>query len=89
MARKTGQIIGRASRTWVVRVYVGRDAETKKRMYLNKTIQGGLEVARVIAFLASDLASFVTGSAVMVDGGLLVPAGGMAFQDSGTGAIKA
>jgi NAD(P)-dependent dehydrogenase (short-subunit alcohol dehydrogenase family) len=47
------------------------------------------EVARVIAFLASDLASFMTGSAVMVEGGLLVPAGGMAFQESGTGATKA
>ncbi|MGH9397142.1 MAG: SDR family NAD(P)-dependent oxidoreductase [Terriglobia bacterium] len=47
------------------------------------------EVARVIAFLASDLASFMTGSAVMVDGGLLVPAGGMGFQESGTGAGKA
>jgi len=47
------------------------------------------EVARVIVFLASDLASFVTGSAVMVEGGLLVPVGGMAFQDSGTGATKA
>jgi len=47
------------------------------------------EVARVIVFLASDLASFVTGSAVMVDGGLLVPVGGMASQDSGTGATKA
>ena len=47
------------------------------------------EVARVIIFLASDLASFVTGSAVMVDGGLLVPVGGMAFQESGTGARKA
>lgn len=46
------------------------------------------EVARVIAFLASDLASFVTGAAVAVDGGLLVPAGGMAFQESGTGASK-
>lgn len=43
------------------------------------------EVARVIAFLASDLASFVTGSAVTVDGGLLVPIGGMAFQKTGTG----
>lgn len=43
------------------------------------------EVARVIAFLASDAASFMTGSAVMVDGGLLVPAGGMGFQESGTG----
>jgi NAD(P)-dependent dehydrogenase (short-subunit alcohol dehydrogenase family) len=47
------------------------------------------EVARVIVFLASDLASFVTGSAVMVDGGLLVPVGGMAFQESGTGSMKA
>jgi NAD(P)-dependent dehydrogenase (short-subunit alcohol dehydrogenase family) len=44
------------------------------------------EVARVIAFLASDDASFVTGAAIAVDGGLLVPTGGMAFQESGTGA---
>jgi NAD(P)-dependent dehydrogenase (short-subunit alcohol dehydrogenase family) len=46
------------------------------------------EVARVIVFLASDHASFMTGSAVMVEGGLLVPAGGMAFQETGTGATK-
>lgn len=47
------------------------------------------EVARVIVFLASDLASFVTGAAYAVDGGLLVPAGGMASQEAGTGAGKA
>jgi len=47
------------------------------------------EVARVIVFLASDLASFVTGAAINVDGGLLVPVGGMSFQESGTGAAKA
>ena len=47
------------------------------------------EVARVIVFLASERASFMTGSAVMVEGGLLVPVGGMAFQSSGTGATKA
>ncbi|HUJ95733.1 MAG TPA: SDR family oxidoreductase [Terriglobales bacterium] len=47
------------------------------------------EVARVIAFLASDLASFVTGTTVVADGGLMVPLGGMAFQESGTGAKKA
>jgi hypothetical protein len=28
----------------------------------------------------------MTGSAVMVEGGLLAPVGGMAFQESGTGA---
>ena len=43
------------------------------------------EVAQVIVFLASDLASFVTGAAYAVDGGLLVPAGGMAFQEGGLG----
>jgi NAD(P)-dependent dehydrogenase (short-subunit alcohol dehydrogenase family) len=42
------------------------------------------EVAHVVMFLASDLASFVTGAAIPVDGGLLVPTGGMAFQNSGT-----
>lgn len=47
------------------------------------------EVADVIVFLASDLASFVTGAAVAVDGGLLVPTGGMAFQEVGTGGTKA
>ena len=47
------------------------------------------EVARVIVFLASDLASFVTGAAYAVDGGMLVPAGGMAFQEAGLGATKA
>jgi len=47
------------------------------------------EVAHVIVFLASDLASFVTGAAIAVEGGLLVPVGGMAFQESGTGASDA
>ncbi len=46
------------------------------------------EVANAIAFLANDLASFITGSALPVDGGLLVPIGGMAFQKSGTGGAK-
>lgn len=35
------------------------------------------EIARAIAFLASDWASFITGTSLVVDGGLLVPAGGM------------
>jgi hypothetical protein len=46
MARKVGQIIRRGARTWLVRVYNGRDAETKKRKYLNQTIHGGLHEAQ-------------------------------------------
>lgn len=43
------------------------------------------EVANAIAFLASDWASFITGTTLVVDGGLLVPTGGMGFQESGIG----
>ena len=35
------------------------------------------EVANAIVFLASDWASFITGVTLVVDGGMLVPAGGM------------
>lgn len=44
------------------------------------------EVANAIAFLASDWASFITGTALLVDGGMLTPTGGMGFQEGGTGA---
>ena len=46
MAGKVGQIIRRGTRTWLVRVYSGRDVETKKRTYLNQTIQSGLRDAQ-------------------------------------------
>lgn len=45
------------------------------------------EVARAIVFLASDWASFITGATLAVDGGMLVAAGGMSFQESGTGSV--
>ena len=46
MARKVGQIVGRGRSTWLVRVYNGRDPETKKRQYLSQTIHGGLRDAQ-------------------------------------------
>ncbi len=57
-----------------------------KRMHALGRVGRPEEVANAIVFLASDWASFITGTALLVDGGMLVPSGGMAFQESGTGA---
>jgi len=47
MARKVGQIIARGERTWLVRIYLGRDPETRKRKYHNRTIHGPVRQAQV------------------------------------------
>jgi NAD(P)-dependent dehydrogenase (short-subunit alcohol dehydrogenase family) len=60
--------------------------ETCNRMHPLGRIGRPEEVASAIAFLASDWASFITGTALLVDGGMLVPTGGMGFQEGGTGA---
>ena len=59
------------------------------RMHLRGKMGKPEEVARVMVFLASDLASFITGAAIAVDGGIMVPVGGMAFQEGGLPAPKA
>jgi integrase len=46
MARKVGQIIARGDRRWLIRVYLGRDHETKKRNYHNRTIRGSMREAQ-------------------------------------------
>jgi hypothetical protein len=46
MSRKTGQIIARGDSRWLVRVYLGRDRETGKRAYNNRTIYGSLRHAQ-------------------------------------------
>lgn len=60
--------------------------ETCDRMHAMGRIGRPEEVAQSVAYLASSWASFITGAALLVDGGMLVPAGGMGFQESGTGA---
>jgi NAD(P)-dependent dehydrogenase (short-subunit alcohol dehydrogenase family) len=56
------------------------------RMHAMGRIGQPEEVANAIAYLASPLASFITGAALVVDGGMLVPAGGMGFQEAGPAA---
>jgi integrase len=46
MSRKIGQIIARGERRWLVRVYLGRDRETRTRTYHNRTIYGSLRHAQ-------------------------------------------
>ena len=54
MARKVGQIIARGDRRWLIRVYLGRDHETKKRNYHNRTIRGSMREAQ--AYLDEEVA---------------------------------
>jgi NAD(P)-dependent dehydrogenase (short-subunit alcohol dehydrogenase family) len=60
--------------------------ETCNRMHPLGRVGKAEEVADAIVYLASPMASFITGVALTVDGGMLVPAGGMGFQEGGTGA---
>ena len=70
MAGKAGQIIPRGERTWLVRVFMGRDSESGKRKYVNKTIQGTLRDAQ--AYLSRsqrdrDLGVFFEPSRISLD----------------------
>ena len=46
MARKVGQIIARGDRRWLIRVYLGRNQETNKRKYHNRTIDDPMREAQ-------------------------------------------
>ena len=47
MARKTGQIVGRGRHRWLVRVYLGRDRETRKRHYHSRMVHGPVRHAQI------------------------------------------
>jgi hypothetical protein len=48
MAGKAGQIIPRGERTWLVRVFMGRDPQSGKLKYVNKIVQGTLRDAQSV-----------------------------------------
>jgi integrase len=71
MAGKAGQIIPRGERTWLVRVFMGRDPESGKRKYVNKTVHGTRRDAQ--AYLSRtqrdrDLGVFFEPSRMTLDG---------------------
>jgi integrase len=53
MARKVGQMITRGDQRWLIRVYLGRDHQAKKRNYHNQTIHGSMREAQ--AYLTKKL----------------------------------
>ena len=46
MSRKQGQIVARGNERWLVRVSLGRDAETGRRKYRSRTICGSFRAAQ-------------------------------------------
>jgi integrase len=46
LVRKTGQIVGRGRHRWLVRVFLGRDRETRRRRYLSRTVHGPVRQAQ-------------------------------------------
>ncbi|MBV9181189.1 MAG: site-specific integrase [Acidobacteria bacterium] len=69
MARKLGQIVARGNQRWLVRVFLGRDLQTKKRVYHNRTIHGSMRKAQLYlnkALRERDLRRGVKGSKVLL-----------------------
>jgi integrase len=46
MSRRAGQLISRGTKTWLVRVPLGREPVTGTRKYHNKTIHGSFREAQ-------------------------------------------
>ncbi len=46
MTRRQGQIIPRGDHQWLVRVFLGRDPETRRRIYSNRTLSGSFRSAQ-------------------------------------------
>ncbi len=70
LARKTGQIVGRGRHRWLVRVFLGRDRETRCRRYLSRTVHGPVRQAQSYlnkVLRERDLGRQVEGAKVTLD----------------------
>jgi integrase len=47
LARRQGQIVHRGDHRWLVRVFLGRDPETRRRIYSNRTLRGSFRAAQL------------------------------------------
>jgi integrase len=69
LARKTGQIVRRGPRRWLVRVFLGRDRETRRR-YLSRIVHGPVRQAQTFlnkVLRERDLGRRVEGVTVTLD----------------------
>ena len=65
MASTAGQIIKRGERKWVLRIFLGRDTDTGKHNYLNKTVHGTKKDAQKVLndmLTAKDTGTLITES---------------------------
>jgi integrase len=70
LARKTGQIVGRGRHRWLVRVFLGRDHQTHKRRYHNRTVHGPVRQAQSYlnkVLRERDLGRRIEGVAITLD----------------------
>jgi hypothetical protein len=70
LARKTGQIVRRGPRRWLVRIFLGRDRETRRRLYLSRTVHGPVRQAQTYlnkVLRERDLGRRVEGVTVTLD----------------------
>lgn len=69
-SRRSGQLIQKGERLWLVRLFQGRDTETGKRKYINKTIHGTKKEAQAYlnkALHEKDLGTFIEPSKQTLD----------------------
>ena len=70
LARKTGQIVGRGGHRWLVRVFLGRDRETRQRPYHSRTVHGPIRQAQSYlnrVLREHDLGRHVEGAEITLD----------------------